>query len=473
MSDKRDWEFLYSSDNKIELNALELLHAEIGDRVLRDQNRYVFHTLACRKATGSLPEKNAVVIGTADENPLLPRFIRKDEIPAHGFRVRTVDNPEHPGKQLILIAGSGAREVLYGVITFLDDLIPSSLHEGGDGILDAADLFQQPFPPIDFADAPQTLVRSVFSWGHTVGHYRDHFRNFARMKINRVYLWNEYPPVNAAEVVEEAHRWGIEVVWGFAWGWSTTCYRSDLSDLEKLSDNIVKEWREVWSNLPGDGIYFQSFTEVWKDRIEGKSLADSVTELVNRTADRILTEWPELKIVYGLHATSVRNRLDAIAGTDPRLEILWEDCGGFPYKYNIPEDAEKDDAFTRAMFALKHDMGLVFKCQLMQKWSEFVHQAGPYVEGLNGPETVRHDLAVTTPMWRAYDALWLRKGRRAYELAQLIHSEGGAQIEMNIAAQLNGPVRLPSALTAELFWSTAASYEDILGKVVRRSYVSL
>ena len=118
-------------------------------------------------------------------------------------------------------------------------------------------------------------------------------------------------------------------------------------------------------------------------------------------------------------------------------------------------------------------MGLVFKCQLMQKWTDFVHQAGSYVEGRNGAEMMRHDIAVTTPMWRAYDALWLEKGRRAYELAELIHSEGGAQIEMNLAAQLNGPVRLPSALTAELFWSTAPSYDEILRKVVQRSYVSL
>ena len=33
MMGKLDWEFLYSSDNKIELNALELLYAETDDRM--------------------------------------------------------------------------------------------------------------------------------------------------------------------------------------------------------------------------------------------------------------------------------------------------------------------------------------------------------------------------------------------------------------------------------------------------------
>lgn len=470
---KRDWEILYSSTNRIELNALALLYAETGNRILRDQDVYALHTLACRKAEETLPEKNALVIGTIGENPVLRRFIRADDVPPHGFRIRTAVNPEHADKQLILIAGDGPREVLYGVTAFLDDLIPSVLPEDGDGIRYAAGLFQDAFPEMDFADAPQTLVRSVFTWGHPVGQYSEYFKNLARLKFNRVYLWNEYPPVNAAEVAEEAHGWGIEVIWGFSWGWSTSCGQADLNRLDALSDAVADEWRKIWSTLPGDGIYFQSFTELNTDRIGGRSIAECVTELVNRTAEKILAERPDLKIVYGLHAISVRDRLDVIAGTDPRLEILWEDCGGFPYKLCIPEDAGRDRTFTRALLAQKRDMGLVFKCQLMQKWSDFAHQSGPYIEGRNGSETARHDIAVTAPMWRNYDALWLRKGPAAYDLAKMIHAEGGEYIEMNLAAQLNGPVRLPTALTAELFWNTSAPYDEILRKVILRNYVSL
>lgn len=470
---KRDWEILYSSTNRIELNALALLYAETGDRILRDQDFYALHTLACRKADRNLPEKNAVIIGTLKGNPILRSFIREDEIPPHGFRIRTAVNPEHTDKQLLLIAGAGSSEVLYGVTTFLDDMIPSLLPKDGDGVRSICGLFQEPFPDMDFADAPQTLVRSVFTWGHPIGAYREYFKNLARLKFNRVYLWNEYPPVNAAEVMEEAHGWGIEVFWGFAWGWSTCCGQTDLNNLEGLSDAIVNEWRTVWSRLPGDGIYFQSFTELKADRIGGHSVAESVTELVNMTASRILAERPDQKIVYGLHALSVRDRIDIIAGTDSRLEILWEDCGGFPYRINIPDDGERDWRFTRALLAQGRSMGLVFKCQLVQKWADFAHQSGPYIEGRNGAGMMCHDIAVTTPLWRFYDALWLEKGLTAWELAKMIHDEGGLRVEMNLAAQLNGPVRLPTALTAELFWSTAVPYSEILRKIILRSYVSL
>lgn len=32
-------------------------------------------------------------------------------------------------------------------------------------------------------------------------------------------------------------------------------------------------------------------------------------------------------------ATSVAQKLDRIAQIDPRVRIVWEDCGAFPYAY--------------------------------------------------------------------------------------------------------------------------------------------
>ena len=59
-----------------------------------------------------------------------------------------------------------------------------------------------------------------------------------------------------------------------------------------------------------------------------------VVDMVNEVAGQIWEITPDLRIIFGLHATSVRNRLDEIARVDPRMEILWEDCGEFPYSYN-------------------------------------------------------------------------------------------------------------------------------------------
>ena len=54
------------------------------------------------------------------------------------------------------------------------------------------------------------------------------------------------------------------------------------------------------------------------------------------TAGKILEENPKLHIQFGLHASSVREHLEDISGVDDRVEIVWEDCGAFPFKAADP-----------------------------------------------------------------------------------------------------------------------------------------
>lgn len=48
----------------------------------------------------------------------------------------------------------------------------------------------------------------------------------ACMRLNQLTLWNDHLPLNAADIIAYAHSYGIEVIWGFAWGWSTNCAAS-------------------------------------------------------------------------------------------------------------------------------------------------------------------------------------------------------------------------------------------------------
>ncbi len=462
----RDWEIVYAADAGVELRALELLYGELGDSILREPGVYAFHTLKCTKASDALPAGNAFLIGTRENNPLLAKFFAASDIPAHGFRIRIIAHPAAQDKRLVLIAGAGPKEVLYGVCAFFDDVLIKFVPMDSDGIRERDKAFLKPFPATDFADAPETLVRSVFTWAHPIGDYRDYIRNMARLRVNRLYMWNEYPPVNAKEVVDYAHSWGIEVFWGFAWGWSTNCRDGAALKLSDLRAEILKDWRTRWSKLPGDGIYFQSFTEMRVEKVGSRTVADRVTELVNTTAAEILKERPDLKIVYGLHALSVSRELKTIAKTDPRLEILWEDCGGFPYRYSKFVSPRGDTAMTEDILAMPNPKGLLFKCMLMQDWRTFVHQSGPFVLGMNGKRMQAHDIAVTAPMWSHYEGQWAIHGKKAYDMARLIHQKGGVNVELGIASQLNGPVHWPLVLTFRLFWSTKESYETLLEKAM-------
>lgn len=121
------WKLLYSSCSGEEGRALEYLTGEIGKYILRDPGVYAVFTLPCEKVTSdSLPDCDAIVLGTLAENPLLQRFIRAEEIPAKGSLVRIVSNPEQTGKQLILIAGSDPVNVLYGAIDLMERIVPES-----------------------------------------------------------------------------------------------------------------------------------------------------------------------------------------------------------------------------------------------------------------------------------------------------------------------------------------------------------
>ena len=469
---KQDWKILYSGSTPVEMRALEFLYGEMGNFMLRDWGVYALYTMACEKASAALPDQNAAVIGCISDNPLLQKFIRPDEVPAHGYRIRKAVNPDFPDKELILIAGSEPAAVLYGVITFVDDILPQSAKSDGNGVVSDISICALPLPETDLAEAPGFAVRSVFTWAHPIGNMYEYFRNMARLKFNRVYMWNEFPPVNAAEVVEYAHSWGIEIFWGFAWGWSPNCTETDVSNIEAMKQNILQEYYSVWAKLPGDGIYFQSFTEMWQRELNGRLVADCVVELVNSIAAELLTAQPELKIVFGLHASSVKDDLDIIARCDERLEILWEDCGHFPFnRVKKAPTPEEDREFVRKLIAQKHSMGLAYKCQLTQAWVNFAHQAGSYVLGHNGSKMQTNDLEVVASSWNFYKALWHEYGTIAYDLTRMIRQTGGTAIEMNVAAQLNGPIHWPTAMTAELFWNSDRPFNEIIRRVMRKNFV--
>ncbi|MBR7155672.1 MAG: hypothetical protein IKD22_02440, partial [Lentisphaeria bacterium] len=172
-----DWKIVYSGSNAVEMRALEFLYGEMGNFMLRDWGVYALYTMACEKPSDTLPETNAVVMGTLKENPLLQKFIRPGEVPPNGFRIRKVQNPLHPEKELLLIAANDPAAVLYGTVTFIDDILVQESKSDGNGVTADADVCHLPLAEIDLAEAPATRIRSVFTWAHPIGNMYEYFRN--------------------------------------------------------------------------------------------------------------------------------------------------------------------------------------------------------------------------------------------------------------------------------------------------------
>lgn len=480
--EKRNWKIYYSSYQGPEKRAVELVYRELGKYVLRDNGIYSFHSLDCVRE-GFPTDCNAIILGTYNENPVFRKYLEADELPENGYAVKVIDNPENNAFKLALLCGYSAKEVLYAAVDFVDDYLASATPVFDAYIHLRNELFCHSLPDYYISSAPSFKTRSIFTWGHPINDYREYLSNMARLKLNQLIVWNDYLPLNADEIVECAHSYGIEVLWGFAWGWAFNCNTTDITDLTGLKDKIIAEFNSRYKNVKGDGIYFQSFTELSNNSIKGVSIASAVTELVNMTAGEILSQNPDLHIQFGLHATSVRNSLDTIAKVDPRVEIVWEDCGGFPYKaspkefntFKSLEEYESQHNFADSIIDLRKnaDLGIVYKCMLTMDWSRnrVTHQLGPYVMGEMDDITKENDTSLFNDIWRFYSAEWIESGEYVYQLTKHIREKTGGNVNMCMAGMFSGGIWFPTALCAEMFWNCNDDYFPLRKRVLNRNWV--
>ena len=479
--EKRNWKILYSNYTGMEKKAVDLVSEEVGRHILRDKGVYSLHVLACEKVGAPIDGKNIIVIGRYEENELIRTYIKKEEIPKDGYVVRVIDNPENTELKIALITGDTPAAVFYGAVDFVDDYFVKAAKLYGS-MHYTETIFCDKLSDYYNASAPTAKTRSLFLWGHTINDYHDYIKNAARMRINQLVLWNLYCPINADEVVEFAHEYGIEILWGYSWGWQDSKVHQENPDLDldKLKDIIVAEFNDCYAGIKGDGIYFQSFTETVAERIaNGRLIADVVVDLVNRTTAALLEERPEMHIQFGLHATSVKERLEYIAKVDPRVEIVWEDCGAFPFNYAVDDkgDFEGTWELIHKILNLRENgrTGLYYKGQVVMDWRPgiFAQQSGPYILGRNSEEIIQHDRELHTPMWRYLQSEWMEFGYKAYEMTRRIVETSKGNVNIGMAGTLSGGIWYPTALCAQMLWDCSRPYEEFVSMVQKRHCVTM
>jgi len=472
------WKVVYSSAEGPEGRALEVLTERYGAHYLREGYTTTAFVLPLEKDGGE-PVKgkhDVLVVGRPSENATLRKYLKDGDVPKGGYLIRTF---HQDGRNYILLAGDTPEAVLWATFDFLDvtchDIewqpVGEEPHCVGQSQRYAMAIFRaEKLPDYTFRTAPETPVRSVFSWGQVVDDCRNTFREMARARFNRVILWNDQYVANHADVVREAHSWGVKVYWGFSWGWTLSGTDKEQVDFEKLADEIVAEWRTKWKPMGGDGIYFQSFTETENKTIGGRAIPEAVVTLVNGVAARIRREAPGTDIVFGLHANSMRREgaAEALAKTDPSLEILWENCGGFPYWESDGKVSEPDVAFTDRILALTPRVGLVWKAQPRMDWKNYVAPAGPFMLGCAGAAVLVRDQAVARAKTVSFDEDWLLNGRHAYDLVRHVRAGAHPPVEFNAVAEYNPPYAYSTLIQAELFWNSSDDWETISRRARRR-----
>jgi len=394
--------------------------------------------------------------------------------PKGGYRIKSCVT-EWGNRQIYIVADDDVN-LLYGAIDFETHFLTALRHT--DSTYGEGFYFKNPFyagfPEYDRSFTPSVRNRGLWTWGHVIYDYRRYLENMARLKLNMLIIWNDFAPANAHELVTYAHKLGIRIIWGFSWGWDTDCTKIPLDELDELKKSILETYRRDYADLGGDGIYFQSFTELNQEEINGISIAEAVTDLVNDTSAMLLREYPGLEIQFGLHATSVKNRLEIIKKVNPKVTIVWEDCGAFPYHYipkNIDRFEETVNLTDRLLTLRDGGFGAVLKGLNSLDCSKFSHQTGHFVLGASSTAFQKKRTLEKEAIWKYVQAYWMRNASYAYRIISRFGQDDviAALVEDGMFEE---KIYYPVALYAEMLWDNQMPLEELISRTALRPDVS-
>lgn len=379
----------------------------------------------------------------------------------------------------VYIEGGDEAGVLYGCIDFYNKYL-SKIEWTGKSQPYIENPFEKALPDFSLTDAPAIKQRGLWTWGHVIYDWRGYIDNMMLLKMNTLIMWNEFIPLNSREIIDYAHRAGIKIYFGFPWGWTTDCRKVDFDALDGLSDSVVEYYEKNYAESGCDGIYFQSFTELSVDNIGGISIAEKVTEFVNKTAAKIFERYPTLDLQFGLHAMSVKERLDVISGVDGRITIVWEDCGAFPYNYlpNKVDDFDSTLDFTRRISTLrgeKESFGAVLKGLTKLDWATFEYPTGPYYIGVCSERKARERAERKKDIWRFLEAYWLANADYAYRTVKAIADETNGSCCLTALVEdgmFERRIHYPVALLSEMLWDTDSTTEELISAVALREQIA-
>ncbi len=477
----RRWIVVCETYEDLEAEAVDLLTAEIGKYV-----DYIVPVISAENYNENIyAEQNAV-------------FLKSGKVADGAEEGYLIEVDENGGKNAVKITANTKKGLFYGTIDFIAIYVSGVAMKVYPNV-NLKGVFDVPFncimPAFRLERAPLIKNRGIWTWGHCIFDYEKFFGHMSLLKLNEIVIWNDFMPVNAKKVVNCAHSYGIRVIWGFPWGWDNKCCKVDIrkylgeDKISAFADKTLGYFEENILPAGGDGIYFQSFTEVAADNIDGVNVAGAVTKLVNDVAGKFYEKYPSLEIQFGLHATSVNTNLDEIGKVDKRIKIVWEDCGAFPYAYN-PSDVqtfEKTQEFSNKITRLRGEterFGCVYKGMTTLYWAGidpadaednaglydvFEHIKAPFVLGKNSEKELNSLYENRLPYWKYMQAEWIKNADCVREMTEVVakNTKGGADVQLLVEyGAFEKEIMFPTAFAAECLWETKETTSEIVERVM-------
>ncbi len=476
-----DYKFLliYGNFTGEEKRAAEFLTEKFSE-----YHDYVLPQKGAKDVTkDDLSENHLIILGTSVTNSLL-KSLENDGAynppqKEQGYSIKISDSIYNKECKMIIISGKDSPGCMYGAVEFsgyvtsyLDTRNPKQRYLGNV-------FSKELLTDFEMTDAPSVNDRGIWTWGHVVYDYKRYIKNMAKLKFNTLILWNDCLPVNIKDVIDEAHSYGIKIYLGYSWGWNEARPENgglDISDetlLSKIRDSILENYKKDYLPLSIDGIYFQSFTETEKDEINGVIIAKRVVDFVNDTADKILSISPNLLLMFGLHASSVREKMEYIKCTDKRIMIVWEDLGAFPYAYTPRELDGFDETLKKseeiASLREKDELfGVVTKGLTCLDWLTFSHMEGEFVMGMESEEFIKERTLQKEKLWAYVDAFWVKNTAFAKDTFKLLSDSNKNTLVTGLIedGMFEEKISLSARIFSGMLWDADGDPSDIVLKAM-------
>lgn len=454
-----------SCDSAIRLHAVKLL-----SEIVLEYNESYPICVKCGEET-TLEGYTKIYVGTKNDNEYIAKNSKYTLTHAEEYAISVKDG-------IVAIEGSDDNGVLYGCADLYNRYLIKAQYTDAYHMC-KKDPLAEKLPDFELVSHPSVKDRGIWTWGDVIYDYRSFLDNMVKLKMNSMIIWNDHAPLNGKEVVEYAHSCGIKVIWGYAWGWDTDCKTIDLRRIGDSIPELIKKYERDILPLGGDGVYFQSFTEVDQECIDGILVADAVTRFVNDAASDLLKKHPGLELQFGLHANSVSEKLEYIKNVDPRVRIVWENCGAFPFAY-MPHSVENFDEmlkFTERIAVLRGDddrFGVVTKGMCARHWGEFKHCDGPVCIGTSSKAFRRTREKKKADIWKYVQGGWLTNAEYAAKAVELMSSKKHGELYITALVEdgmFEESIMIPTAIYSELLWDPTRDTKEIINECAQRSYV--
>ncbi len=475
------WSILYGAYTGVEQTAVNDLH-----KLVQFFLPYVL-TAQPASSTDSISPDNLILAGTPHTNPLVAEALHQCGLPApaqpEGYTLASCTSPFSAGKRLLLVAGADAGGVLYGVQELGKILSQKMLFHDRVVRRDSQALRQEFDRLEDFTLSGQPAIqkRGLWTWGYVIRDYRGFIDRMARLKLNLLMIWNDCPPVNAADVIAYAHQHNVQVVFGFHWGWGDPHLRiTNPSDRQAIQASVLLRYQADYQPLDLDGIYFQTLTEHNETVLDGQTIAGAACRMVNDIAAELFRLNPRLKIYFGLHATSIREHYRELEDLDRRIPIMWEDAGDFPYSYEPVIQSEETLAktleYSRALVAFRPgvEIALLPKGWNALRWdTEFEHH-GSFILGEQSAEAIRQRMELLRPRWEKVNALWFKNypvAARFYREMLSVKPASLSVVGLVEDGLFEAKIQPSVSLLAEMLWNPQRSDDELLKQALSANYL--